>query len=402
MHFSTFARRTTTTLAVFSCLLLPTQVLAIDGKDFGEKLTAMFESSGLEISLGTTDVNGTEVSISDITVSSPLEANKFEVPGTLIFSNVRENSDGSYSAGKAVADDIVFDTDEGGVSIENIVIEEIEISNAPQNDPLASARLYEKLSLGPVRFRDSKNEVATIGNVVFTNLANDALTEFKTTYEVNDIAADLSKIDSPEQQAQLQMFGLEQINARMYGRADWNLNTGELDVPESIIDIDNVGKVNITANIGGYDLAFLTELLALQRDAAKNTNDTPEAVLAANTELMNKLNKTLTLSEFSFRFDDASITDKILDFMAESQGSPREVMVVGLTAALPIMAAQFGLPADLQTQLLTSVTAFLKAPQSIEIRATPTTPIPFADFETAPADPAVFAERLNVTITANK
>jgi hypothetical protein len=121
------------------------------------------------------------------------------------------------------------------------------------------------------------------------------------------------------------------------------------------------------------------------------------------------LAQQLSLNGATIRFDDASLTGKILDFVAMQQGQKREDVVNIAKAGLPFALMQMQLP-DLATAIAPAINTFLDDPKSIEIKAAPPSPVPFTLIGGAamanPNDPGATAKAiwnmLGVTVTANQ
>jgi hypothetical protein len=117
----------------------------------------------------------------------------------------------------------------------------------------------------------------------------------------------------------------------------------------------------------------------------------------------------LSLNGATIRFDDASLTGKILDFVAQQQGLKREDVVNVAKAGLPLALMQVQLT-DLAAAISPAINAYLDAPGSIEIKAAPPQPVPFTMLGGAamanPNDPGAAAKAiwsmLGVTVTANQ
>ena len=114
------------------------------------------------------------------------------------------------------------------------------------------------------------------------------------------------------------------------------------------------------------------------------------------------LMQQLSFTGASIRFDDASLTNKALDYAAKQQGAKRTDLVNQGKAILPMMAAQLG-NAEFAQALGTAVSAYLDSPKNIEIKAAPAKPVPFAIIAAGGmADPKSLIKTLGVTVNANQ
>ena len=182
---------------------------------------------------------------------------------------------------------------------------------------------------------------------------------------------------------------------------------GRLDITQNDVTVENAGKFGVRVDIGGYTLDFIKQMQDVQkRMAARPTGET--AGSAADMEMLG-LMQQLSLNGATIRFDDASLTGKIIDFVAQQQGQKREDIVNLAKAGLPFALMQLQLP-DLAAAISPAVNAFLDDPRSIEIRAAPPAPVPFTLIGGAAMananDPGATAKALwsmlGVTVTANQ
>lgn len=398
-------------LTAAALMSFPTSALALDGKDFAKKLSAVFETGGMSVSFAAIDVAGDAVTLSDPTFT-PVGEDPATVMGDLVFTGVSEVDDGSYLADKGEIAEMVFEEPEEGVevTVENILIEDVRIPAEPYGDPTATFDAYSRFSMGPLTVVASPGpgntepmaEIFSIASIEVTNTVNDDLTKIDNTYVVDGILADLSLIDDPEPQAMLALFGLTKIEARMQGESVWTLDDGRVDLIESAIIINNVGTLDITADILGYDLELITQLQNAQKDMMANSEKSTNEIDMASMDMMMDMMNKLVLAGATIRFEDDGITNNILDFIAEQQGAPREVLAAGFGAALPVMAAEMGFPTSVQTMLLNAANDYLADPKSVEIISAPDAPVPFTAIAGAIEDPAEITELLNISVVANQ
>lgn len=373
MKFSRFSGIAVSAFAVF---VSTHGALALDGTDFGNKLAAMFEANGQKITFNSVTVDGDGVSFSGFSFALPGE-DDVVVPNHVVFSGVSETGDGGYLAEKGVIESFDYEEDDVAITVSDIVIEGLDIPAEALADPLDTIKFYRSFSVGPIKVQVEDHEVFSVASIMATNVPNADLTEFVSDYEVLGIHADLAIIDEAEAQAMLTLFGLQTIDAKMQGQAVWTLDDGRIQIKKSSITVDNVGSFDVTADIVGYDLAFLTDMQVMQKDLVASGDKTPEEIEAASMEILDLMVEKFSLNAASVRFDDDGITGKILDFIAKQQGAPREVLVAGFAAAVPAMAAQAGAPPAFQSMLLKAVAAYLDDPQNIEINSTPDAAVPF-------------------------
>ncbi len=216
------------------------------------------------------------------------------------------------------------------------------------------------------------------------------------------------------------------------GSGSYTMKLVNIAIPESIIaladqggmlkqlgytslsfDISGGGKVEMNKEMVNYDVNFGIagrDMAALKFNV--NAGDIPLAVFA---ELQNaqKAGKepdfaalmpqiqNITLSGLSFRFEDASLTKKLLPMLAAMQGMDEKTLVA---SAGPMM--QLGLM-QLQNeafakQASAAVNSFLNDPKSITITAAPAAPVKVSDIMAMnPNAPGEAITKLGVSVSAN-
>jgi len=104
----------------------------------------------------------------------------------------------------------------------------------------------------------------------------------------------------------------------------------------------------------------------------------------------------------SVRFDDASITKKMLPLIAAMQGMDEQVLLASIPPTIQLTLVQLQNEA-LTKQAVDAVTKFLADPKSIMISLKPTAPMKVSDFSALdPAKPGDAITKLGVTVTANQ
>ena len=110
----------------------------------------------------------------------------------------------------------------------------------------------------------------------------------------------------------------------------------------------------------------------------------------------------LNFISMSIRFDDSSITGRALDYAAKQAGQDRAAIINQTKGVLPFALAQLKDP-DFAQKVTEAASAYLDNPKSLEIKAAPPAPVPFAILAaTGSTTPEALIKQLNVTVTANQ
>jgi len=159
----------------------------------------------------------------------------------------------------------------------------------------------------------------------------------------------------------------------------------------------DVGSLIIELGADGIPLALFS---------AVDTESDPDALMP--------FADNVSLKRARIRFEDDSLTGRILSLLAESEGTDVESLVAEGTAGLEVMLAEF-LEPDLARQVSEALTTYLNDPRSITFALSPAQPVSFAqvmaglsdlagvpyDGDVPRDDPVNLIDLLRPTITAN-
>src|SRR5690606_34056364 len=110
----------------------------------------------------------------------------------------------------------------------------------------------------------------------------------------------------------------------------------------------------------------------------------------------------LTFHEAEIAFTDDSLTNKVLEFVAQSQGMSASDIKNQAKAELPFALAQLNNP-DFTSAATKAVSAFLDDPQVLRVTAAPAEPVPFAlIMAEGMSTPQGLIKTLGVSVTANE
>jgi len=330
-------------LSLVALLVSASAALALDANDFASKLTKQYAAgSAAKLVLGTATVNGNDVTFAGFTIT-PKDDKPVEVKTPLTFHNVAEGGDGSYTADSLTVPDMDY-TDEGvEFSAKNIVLSHLYVGNAPTPDPLQSSRAFGGLSVGPITVSKGGAPMASIAQITVNNSfkpsQTDAqLTGIESNGTASGISVDLTKIDDADAKAQIQAFGVNQLNGKIAETASWSMPDGHLKISEMSVGFDELGKLSLAVDVTGYT-PELVQALSTAGQAMSASDDNGQATM----QLMAAAQK-LFVNGVSLRFDDASLTCKMIAFYAKQAGVPADAFVQGLIASAGAMTSGMGLP----------------------------------------------------------
>lgn len=149
------------------------------------------------------------------------------------------------------------------------------------------------------------------------------------------------------------------------------------------IDGRDVGSLIVELAADGIPLALFAEI-----DAETD----PDALLG--------FTEGVSLQRARIRFEDDSLTSRLLSLMAEEEGTDVESFVAKGTEGLEPMLAE-ALDPELARQVSAALTAYLNDPRSITVALAPAQPINLAQVMAGLEDPAALIELLQLRVTAN-
>jgi hypothetical protein len=385
-------------LSLAALLVSASAALALDANDFAGKVTKQYAGgSAATLALGAATVNGSDVTFAGFTIT-PKDEKPVAVTTPLTFHNVAEGADGSYTADSLTLPDFDYSSDGVELSTKNFVLSHIYVGNAPTPDPLQSARAFGGLSVGPITVSKGGAPVASIGQITVNNSfkpsQTDAqLTGIESSGSAGAISIDLSKVDDPDAKAQIEALGVTRLNGKIAETASWSMPDGHLKISGMSVGFDELGKLTLAVDVTGYTPALVQALGAAGQSMTESDNDGQ----AATMQLMAAAQK-LFVNGVSLRFDDASLTSRMIAYYAKQSGASPDDFVKGLIASAGPMTSSMGLPPALAGLARAAVVAYLKNSKSLEIRLQPAAPVGVLDFMAAAMQPDSLIKQVGLKV----
>ncbi|VAW22611.1 hypothetical protein MNBD_ALPHA12-900 [hydrothermal vent metagenome] len=391
-----------TTISLMAAIAFPAAALAVNPEDFAAKLSeTILAQSTLEISFDSALADGDTVILSGLKIPSLGESKAAEMLNrTLTFTGVSETADGGYQAKQASVDDIDFTRKGVNLTLQNIVFNNIRLPGDPANDTLGAMMIYQGMSAGPLAVNIAGSDVFKIDNIKTNTIVSSDQNLIEGSYAISGIYGDLSQVNDRDIKQLKEAFSISELTGRMDGAFSWNLGDGTLALNEASVSLDKIGKINLTLDLSGYTLALVKQLQEANKSLAKLDPDSSEYQARSLQMLMGAVTQ-LSFDSFGLRFDDASISDKVLNMLTKEKGMSRQDMIAAANAMLPAVMADVASPVFIK-QVVGAVSSFLENPQSIEVTARPNAPLPFLTIMAAAKDPSAVLDMLNVSVEANQ
>jgi hypothetical protein len=368
----------------------------VDAQKVLDALSGQFANMGMSVKAAGAELQGSNVILKDV-VFTPAAVSPDVKPanvGDLMLENVTENGDG-FIVGQLTAPAKTIENADGSLKFGGATVKNMRIAGPSTTDPIARAVFYDSIEVAPLSFSTGGAEVFRMDGATVKLSPYTAGQPMQMDMNFNGIYGNLSTVPDPQAKQAIADLGLTEIKGKITAKGSWNPADGRFALTEESFDFENIGKLNFTVDLSGYTADFVKASQDLVKQSAGKSD--PAAGMA-----MMGLMQQLSMNSVSLRFDDASITGRILDYAAKQQGMPKETLLAQIKGMVPLMAMQLQ-DVDFTTSVTAAVTSFLDNPKSIEIKAAPAASTPFsAIMATGMTQPQALIKQLNVTLTANQ
>jgi hypothetical protein len=215
---------------------------------------------------------------------------------------------------------------------------------------------------------------------------------FTTTFEMNSLVLPGALLRLDPQSAQVfDALGYDGLTFNGIGNGTYTPADGGYDTTLAITATD-AGTLKFGYELGGMTPERLQALVNLIIVSGDKDPD-PVAMVGAMSGM--------SLDGMSMRFEDASLTKRVLKFGAQMQGMDEQTLIGNTTAMVQLGMSQAGVP-EFTKQAVDAVTKFLNDPKSITIAVKPPKPVEAQEvMKLSPADPQAALTFFGVTVTAN-
>lgn len=380
---------------------------ALDGNDVAKRLQARFEEQGTKIAFGKVETDGTTVTLRDTKVTVP-NSEIGELPvGDIVLKDVAEDGKGAYTAETATFQDFSKTDDKTKIDVKGIEIGKIYLAADNEEDVIAKMMAYQTFKVDSLVIAEDGQEMANIKDISAKSSAYTKGSPMTYEFGVKSIDLDIEKMEEVRKKSEAETgettpnpmldLGYKQLKMAITSTGSWEPEKGDLVMDKMEFDVADLGKFDTTLKLGGYDTKFIKAI----QEANKKLADSGENNDAATMAMLG-LMQQLSIGGISFRYDDASLTPKLLEYYGKQQGISSEDMVNQIKGIAPLMVGYLG-HADFAIQATTALNTYLDDPKSLTIAAKPEAPVSFALIAaTATADPKKIIDLLAVKLTANQ
>ncbi|RWM26827.1 hypothetical protein [Mesorhizobium sp.] len=383
----------------FSTFLLTLPLNAAFAADpaVAERVKATLAAQGVDISW--TGVSGDDSNVVLQGVSIKPAAEKEALPiGDVKLEGVSAANGGFDIATVSTS---AFEHSKDGVTLNlsPFVIHDMKVPAEGSTDPLGSMMMYKSAELSSMTVKVGHKTAFSMDGlaVQITPPADGKAMDF--TANTEKFNADLTLVDDPKSKEAIDALGYQNISGNISMAGTWQPSDGKMELSKYDISVDNAGTLGMTFNLGGYTLDFIKSMQAMQKQLASQ----PEgADNSAQGMAMLGLLQQLSFNGASVRFDDDSLTGKVLDYVGKQQGMSAKDVANQAKAIVPFGMAQLNNP-ELTAEVSAAVNKFLDDPKSLEISAEPPSSVPFALIMAgAMSNPLDLPKTLGVKVKANE
>ncbi|TYC63652.1 hypothetical protein FMN50_02945 [Rhodobacterales bacterium] len=384
-------RHTVSLAAAVSLVALQSNsALAFDpsGNEVADAFLNLLEAEqGTVESYGSVDNAGDTVTIKDLVLTDEDDKDTKVTIATTTLKNGEVNENGRLKLQELGMQDLSLAADDGGMTLESLTVTDLLLPTAeelsPDTAPVGPA--YKSLTVRKVAISDEDGKIADIETIQSAIEAMDGDLPTAGNFSITGAVVDVKELDTAEHR-DLEELGYEKVSFDVSASGNWDPEAATLAIPELKVDAKDAGKLTLSLTLGGVTREVVTKI--------NQQSQKPEEAMA--------LLQNVTVDNAKIRFDDASLTGRILDQEAEKAGVETPVYVQRLTGTLPMMLGMLQ-NKELETQVATAVSEFLTTPGSLEITAAPGAPVPIAQiFGTAMLAPQMIPQILAVGINANQ
>ena len=320
--------------------------------------------------------------------------------GSIALQNVAPEADGLIAVGTATFSDTKLEF--AGPENKSVII---EIPQSGAEDwyvavlganptPLQSFRstmgIAKKMTSGEIKVTAEGQSFTAKG--VETAWSGDPVTGAgKTSMSLNDLVIPESALAIMDPSGQLKALGYSNITLNMTGEGELSV-AGDNFGMSGNFGISGKDMAGFTFTYGASDIPIA---VMAEMQMAQKTGRPPDFNMLM-PQLMN-----VSLSGFKIRFEDASITKKLLPVIARMQGMDEAAMVANAGAMMQLSLMQFKNQA-FTDQVVGAVNTFLKDPKSFTVSLQPAAPVKVQQIMALdPTHPGAALDTLGVSVTAN-
>lgn len=305
---------------------------------------------------------------------------------------------GGWRIGTLFVPEFAQQDGDDAVHLSEIAMDGIILEAEGEENAYGGVLFYDAVSLGEMTVSVKGEEVFTMEGLAVEVEVPEGGEPMRFSGAAEGFTAKPGAIEDPKAKAVYAALGYEEVAGHFIVEGEWDADEGRASLSRYDVTVDELGTFGISLEIGGYTPEFARSMREMQASMVAN----PGADDSARGLAMMGLMQQLTFRSAEIRFNDDTLTEKLLEMFAQQQGAKPADVANQAKAMVPFMMMQLG-DQQLTQQATASVSAFLDNPGSLVIAANPASPVPFAMIMAgAMSAPQSLPQTLGVAITANE
>ena len=270
-------------------------------------------------------------------------------------------------------------------------IRSVSATPTPKEELLSSATFAQHIASGPVSIT-AAGQTVTIDNIESSWNGDPATGTGKFNLKINNVALPESTVALMDQGGMLKQLGYPTLNLDLASDTDLAVNGDTLNYSFNFsLSGRNIGALSLGGSVADVPVAAYAEMMRAQSEGK-----------SIDFDKLSPQFQNVVVNSASVRFDDASITKKLLPLAAAMQGLDEKTLVASIPPTVQLTLIQLQNEA-LTKQAVDAVTRFLADPKSLAISAKPPTPLKVSEFGMLdPSKPGDAVSKMGLAVTANE
>lgn len=264
-----------------------------------------------------------------------------------------------------------------------------------------------KIDFGEFSFSIDSEKLINFAGLTGSSMFDNAKNKYSGSFLMSDLFVNVAKMPTtPKNKKGLDEFlalGYETLNIDYGGDVDWQVDTGQMDVKNILLTVDDIGKLAVSMKIDGYTEQFVRTMQTIQSRMQGNENK--KEIQAASMEMLGLFSQ-LSLVDATVSTTNLSLANRLIESQAKKKGQDPEQMLTSLPFMAGALLPQIGLQNFAQAGT-DAITNFLRVNGEVSVSISPEKPVPMMEFLQIQAaikgqtmTPAELADRMNLKITS--
>ncbi|MEM1378062.1 MAG: hypothetical protein AAGG69_11820 [Pseudomonadota bacterium] len=378
------------TTAMTGLAVLSTSASAqIAGNEVVTALNAQLALGGASITGGNVATSGDSITITNATLTVSGEDEGVQI-SELKLEGIQETSGGGYTIATATVPPFEFSDSGTTATFGAVQITNYQIAAPDETDPILRSGLFDRFTMGPIAVNVGSQQAFSLAGMIMEIGDYTPGEVWTSSLVAQDFVVNAEAIDDAQTRAAIAAMGYDDLTGDISMNATWEGQSGALGIQDFVISVDDAASIGLDLALGGYT----TDLV----EAMQQINATTQDEQAASVAMLG-LMQQLEIGGAAITITDASLTNKVLDFAGQQQGTNAEGMKAFAKGMLPLGLAQLNAPA-FAAEATAAIGQFLDNPGKLVLEAKPSAAIPVMQLAgpVMSGNPAQLIEALSVTI----